>query len=250
MRRLKRQPTDNIATAALRQEILAGSLAPGTRLRQEQLAARLGVSRMPVRQALAVLEGEGLVKTDPWRGTIVAPLDPDAIRDMYAFRGMVERYVAFTLATREAFNVGAIRELIAAGREAATKGDLTRLIGLDLRFHSRLWEAVGNRIVVDVMRGHWAHISRVMAVTLTFTGYRTRVWDEHAAILEAIAEHDAERAGALAESHIAAASTMVMKSLEDRISETAGQTESKQTRVNSATTPVKRRPRSAKVRHA
>jgi DNA-binding GntR family transcriptional regulator len=230
MRRLKRQPTENIATSALRQEILSGSLEPGTRLRQEELAGRLGVSRMPVRQALSVLEGEGLVKIDPWRGTIVAPLDHDAIRDMYAFRQIVERYVASTLATREVFDTGAIHDVIVAGREATSKGNLLRLIGLDLQFHLHLYEAVGNRVIVSVMRGHWAHIRRVMAVTLTFTEHRTRVWDEHAAIVEAIAAHDAERAGALAESHIVAASTMVMKSLENRLAGIAAKTSPKRTK--------------------
>lgn len=171
---------------------------------------------MPVRQALSVLEREGLVIADPWRGTIVAPLDRGAIRDMYAFREIVERYVASTLATRESLDVSALRDLVAAGREATSQRDLSRLIDLDLRFHARLYGAVGNRILVDVMRGQWAHIRRVMAVTLTFTAYRQRVWEEHAAILEAIEARDPERAGALAGSHIAAASAMVMENLEKR----------------------------------
>ena len=61
MRRLRRQPTENLATTELRNAILSGSLAPGTWLRQEELAERFGVSRMPVRQALLALEREGLV---------------------------------------------------------------------------------------------------------------------------------------------------------------------------------------------
>ena len=182
---------------------------------------------MPVRQALSVLEREGLVKADPWRGTIVAPLDREAIRDMYAFREIVERDVASTLARRGGLDVDSLRDLVDAGRKATSDGDLSRLIDLDLRFHSRLYEAVGNRVLVDVMRGQWAHIRRVMAVTLTFTGYRSRVWDEHAAILEAIASRDPERAGALADSHIAAATAMVLENLDKTESEPVPRVKSK-----------------------
>jgi DNA-binding GntR family transcriptional regulator len=216
MRRLKREPAENMATAELRNAILSGSLPPGARLRQEDMAARLGVSRMPIRQALSVLEREGLVRYDAWRGTIVAPLEPEAIRDMYAFRGTVERYVASTLAARPSVEVSALREVVALGRDATSTGDLQRLIDLDLRFHTRLYEAVGNRVLVDVMRGQWAHIRRVMALTLTFKGYRQRVWDEHEAILDAIDAQNAERAGALAGAHMTAATDLVMKSLESR----------------------------------
>ena len=221
MRRLKRSPAENVATAELRKAILSGSLSPGTRLRQEELAARLGVSRMPVRQALSVLEREGLVRTDPWRGAIVAPFDPDAIRDLYAFRAILERSVAATLAQRGDFDPSPFREIIAAGREATSNGDLSRLLELDLRFHTRLYEAVGNRVLLDVMRGQWAHIRRVMAATLTPAGYRKRVWDEHAGILKAIEAHDVGKAGALAEAHISAATVFVMKNVDELMRKSA-----------------------------
>ena len=214
MRRIRREPAENLATKELRNAILSGALEPGIRLRQEDLAARLGVSRMPVRQALSVLEREGLVRTDPWRGTIVAPLDRDAIRDSYAFRGIVERYVAETLAGQRSFDTSALRALIVAGRDAASNGDLVRLIDLDLRFHSLLYEAMGNKVLSDVMKGQWAHIRRVMAVTLTVSEYRQRIWDEHAEIVESIDAHDATRAGAAAQAHTDAASVVVLKNID------------------------------------
>jgi DNA-binding GntR family transcriptional regulator len=171
MRRLKRQPAENLATTELRSAILSGSLRPGVRLRQEELAARLGVSRMPVRQAFSVLEREGLVRTDPWRGTFVALLNRDTIQDLYAFRGIVERYVAQTLAEQH-FDTSAFDELNTAARHAASTRDMTRLIELDLRFHMQLYEGIGNRILLDIMREQWAHVRRLMAVTLTISGYR------------------------------------------------------------------------------
>jgi DNA-binding GntR family transcriptional regulator len=213
MRRLKRQPAENLAATKLRDLILSGSFAPGARLLQEALADRLGVSRMPVRQALLALEREGLVKTDPWRGSIVAPLDPGVIRDMYSVRGILERHVARALAQQDSFNVSAIRATIAAGRRAIMKEDLPRLIDLDLRFHMQLYQAFKNGILLEIMRGHWIHIRRIMALTLTITEYRQQVWDEHAAILSAIEDRNAEKAGILAEAHTTAATATVIKNL-------------------------------------
>jgi DNA-binding GntR family transcriptional regulator len=214
MRTLKREPAESMATVQLRNAILSGSLRPGARLRQEELAARLGVSRMPVRQALSVLEREGLVKTEPWRGTVVALLDGETIRDLYAFRAIVERYVAQTLADQSSFDASAFKPLVKAGRSAILKGDLARLIELDLQFHSRLYEAIGNRILSQVMREQWAHVRRVMALTLTVAGYRKRVWDEHAGIVDAIEAHDPEGAARLAHAHVTAASALVMKNFD------------------------------------
>jgi DNA-binding GntR family transcriptional regulator len=214
MRRLKRQPTENLATTELRNAILTGSLAPGTWLRQEELAERFGVSRMPVRQALLALEREGLVKTDPYRGAIVALLDPDTIRDMYTVRSILERHVARALAERGNFEGSVLHEVIGAGRQATAKGDLQRLIELDLKFHTHLYEAFGNRVLLDVMRGHWTHIRRLMAMTLTLAEYRRRVWEEHAGILKAIEVGDVEGAGELAESHTTGAAITVIEHLE------------------------------------
>jgi DNA-binding GntR family transcriptional regulator len=227
MRRLTREAAEDSATAELRTAILTGSLSPGTRLRQEELAAQFGVSRMPVRQALLSLEREGLVRTDRWHQTIVAPLEVDMIRDMYEFRAVIERYVAETLANRADFDSSPIRDVIAAGRHNVVKGDVERAIELDLQFHTMLYDSVGNQVLSSFMRQQWAHIRRVMAVTLTLPKLRARVWDEHAAVLDAIEAHDPARAAAEAAAHMGAASATLLSQLQpatdvvDRIAEPA-----------------------------
>jgi DNA-binding GntR family transcriptional regulator len=168
---------------------------------------------MPVRQALLTLEREGLVKTDAWRGSVVASLDPDTIRDMYTFRGILEGHVARALAEGGDFDAAEVRDLIAAGRKATMRGDYPRLIELDVQFHTRLYDAFGNRALLDVMRGQWIHIRRLMALTLRVAEYRRLVWDQHASIVEAIEAGDTEQAGALAEHHNTAAAEMVIKRL-------------------------------------
>lgn len=219
MRRIRREPViSEVATAEIRAAILEGTLVPGSRIRQEELAARLGVSRAPIRQALLVLEREGLVQIERWRGAIVAPLDPEFITDIYEFRGAVDAYVAGTLAARGEFDPAPLRQIVAEGRGAVHTEDLPRLIELDLRFHTGLYEAVGNRVLVHVMRAQWSHIRRVMAATLTISGYPRQVWDEHAAILEAIARRQVSRARTLASAHTSAARMVLTGNLGSPVS--------------------------------
>ena len=202
MRRIKREArVADLATQEIRTAILAGTLAPGSRVTQEDLAARLGVSRVPIRQALSALEREGLVQAHPRHGTVVTPLDADVIRDVYEFRGAIDRHVAHTLAERRDFRARPFHELIEVGRVALQTAEPPRVIELDLRFHTGLCEAVGNAVLTEVMRAQWAHIRRLMAVTLTASGYHEHVWEEHAGILAAIETHDPDRAGALAAAH-------------------------------------------------
>ncbi len=193
----------------LRAGIVSGELPPGARLLQEELADRLAVSRAPVRQALVILEREGLVLTDRWKGAVVAPLDLPHIQDLYEFRGAAERFVAETLAQRSVFDTASLRAIIEAGRTAAGLGDLAKLIELDLRFHTRLYEAVGNRVLSDVMDRHWMHTRRVMWATLKARGYPQTAWDEHAAILDAIDAHEPRVAGQRAADHMSAAAARI-----------------------------------------
>lgn len=197
----------------VRRAILSGALPPGSRVTQEQLAHQLAVSRAPVRQAMLILEREGLVQSDRWRGAIVTPLNPTLIRDIYQFRGEIERFVAAHLAARDDFDPTPLRSIVIEGRQAAAAGDIFPLIEIDLRFHTGLYDAVGNQVLSDVMRGQWTHIRRVMGATLAITGYRAQVWDEHTDILNAIAAHDAERAGQCASSHTTAACTALLETL-------------------------------------
>ncbi len=198
-------PLPTRVAAEVRAAILAGALAPGARIKQEALAAELGVSREPVRQALLLLEREGLIRTAPRRGAVVAPLDRQTIRDLYELREAIEGLVAAKVAARRDLDPAPLREIVARGRAAARGGSLARLIDLDLEFHTALYEAAGNRVVAEVMRGQWSHVRRLMGMTLGSAGYRAQAWDEHAALVDAIAVHRAALARAIAARHARAA---------------------------------------------
>jgi len=221
--KIRREAMSDAVTKEIRSSILSGSLPPGKRIRQEELAQLFEVSRVPIREALRVLEGEGLVRNDRWRGAIVAPLDVNLIRDVYEFRGVIDSHVAEILASRTDFNLDKIRKIVKAGQRAAEKQDLGRLVTLDLEFHTALYEATGNAVLCEVMRGQWTHIRRVMGGTLTISGYRAQVWDEHAAMLEAIEQHNPKLAVIRALEHTKAASQRLIENLEKQLKETEQQ---------------------------
>lgn len=218
VRRIQREPIAESVTRRIRAAILSGDLSPGTRIRQEELADLLAVSRAPVRQALIVLERERLVQTDRWRGTIVAPLDVDLVRDLYQFRGAIERDVAATLATDGSrLKTAAVRDIIKAGQEAARKAHTGRLLDLDVRFHTALYDATGNRVVRDVMSSQWIHVRRVMGAALAIPGYPEQVWREHEAILDAIELKDPVLAATRAAAHTEAASRHLQQIVSERM---------------------------------
>ena len=213
MRRLKREPIADLAISELRTAILTGILGPGDRITSEELAAKLGVSRMPVRQALTLLEREGLVKTDRWRGTIVTPLDAALLQNIYGLREIIESAVAAALAQKP-FDSKPVRDLIESGRRVASGTDIMKMIDLDLRFHTMLYDAFGNRVLSDVMIGLWDHVRRVIHAAVVIAGYRREIWDEHEQIVNAIDDRDSDRAAAVSRAHIASSSRIAIRNLD------------------------------------
>lgn len=214
MRVILPEPVASVRAAAeIRMAILDGSLPPGVRVRQEELAAQLGLSREPVRQALAVLEQEGLVHNGVRRRAVIAPIDPALIAEIYGFREVIDAYAA-ERASETDFDPEPLREIVVRGRKAVQAGSVEKLIELDLRFHSQLYRVSANRVVMEVMRTQWSHIRRAMMMTLTAQEYRARVWDEHEAILEAIVARQSSRASKLAFAHARDARVFVTRNLD------------------------------------
>jgi DNA-binding GntR family transcriptional regulator len=210
MKTLKRAPVVSDAADEIRTAILDGKLLPGSRIAQDQLAAQLGVSRLPIRQALLVLEGEGLVLLDHNRGASVAPLDIKFISDVFDFRAVVDSQVAATLAARNNFDSSWLLSLVEEGLTCAKKGELRQ--DLSLRFHTGLYEAIGNSVLITLMEPLLSHVRRVIKLWASVTSperhadpiLRSHVlmWEEHAAIMDAIARHRVGLARALARVHV------------------------------------------------
>lgn len=186
------------AYRALVDAISAGVLAPGERFTQEALAERLAVSRQPVLQALRLLKADGLVQDAPGRGLQVAPLDAALIAHVYAVRGALDALAARLAAARRAVMPPA---LLRAGRAAAQAGDVPALIEADLAFHQALYAASGNPLIQRSAAPHWCQIRRAMGAVLQTGDAPRTVWDQHAAIADAVAAGDAARAADLAQRH-------------------------------------------------
>ncbi len=199
---------------AILAEISSGALAPGDRIIQEQLAQALGVSRQPVQQALALLRNQGVLQDAPGRGLLVAPLDPTHVQHMYDIRAVIEG-----LAARRAAELGAERAakagpaLIDAGRKAVAAGSVARMIAADMKFHEFIYGLSSNPLIAPALATHLTYTQRVMGEVLIRDEKPRDIWDQHEAILKAIAEGDGERAETLVRLHLTQAAGFMVTRL-------------------------------------
>ncbi len=195
---------------ALLDAIRDGSLAPGARLTQEDIAQQLAVSRQPVLQALRLLKKDGLVMDAPGRGLQVTPLDPQVVGQVYQVRGALDALAA-RLAAQQQYRIAPA--LIAQGRKAAAGRDIDAMIEADIAFHAAIYEGSGNPLIAQSAQLHWHHVRRVMGAVLQTTPQRESLWDEHQAIADAIAVGDADTAGRLIDEHSRRASEALGRQL-------------------------------------
>jgi DNA-binding GntR family transcriptional regulator len=190
--------------------ITDGSLAPGERLTQEEIADQLQISRSPVLQALRLLKKDGFIQDAPGRGVQVAPLDPEWIGRLYEVRGALDALAARLAAqARHAIDPA----LIERGRLAAEGNELKAIIDADLAFHNAIYAASGNPLIAESAHRYWGHLRRVMGAVHRASTQRSTIWDEHQAIADAIAQGDPERAVLLTDLHIRRARTNVVHRL-------------------------------------
>jgi DNA-binding GntR family transcriptional regulator len=198
-----------IAAGELRTAIVRGELAPGQKVRQEAAAKQLGISLVPVREALKTLAGEGLLTYKPQRGYFVTELHDDAVRDIYAVRSLLE-------AETERLAVGNLREQdlhtmrtqIRTQEIAATTHDAVEMIAANRRFHFTIFVRCRNPWLVRYVAQLWDTLDPLRVIT-----YR-RMWldsqeqlipdevlGEHRRILTALEKRTYERALQLLAKH-------------------------------------------------
>lgn len=190
------------ATELIREAIVDGRLPPGRRLKEEELAGELGISRTPVREALLILQAEGLVDAAPNRGAVVRSHDASDLEDLYQLRALLEGYAA----RRAAANVS---EAAVAGLaescerfEGLIDGDVQELVKENLFFHNVILDAAGSRRVSELVR-------KVIELPLV---YRSYIWysvDQrrisahyHRQITRALQARDGERAELVMKEHV------------------------------------------------
>ncbi|GAA4340429.1 GntR family transcriptional regulator [Pigmentiphaga soli] len=190
----------------LLQQILNGQLPPGARINEPDVAARLGVSRVPVREALRELESSGLVVSRKHAGVFVRQPDADEIRGLYDLRALLDGYAGrrtaqLTLPQRMAL-ADALDASIAAMRAAEDARDVSTYYAENLRFHWLMVEAADNLPVVETYRGvvQKLHLSRLKNLSQDM-GMRASI-AEHIEIAQALRAGDPARCEALLASHV------------------------------------------------
>ncbi|MBK9133136.1 MAG: GntR family transcriptional regulator [Betaproteobacteria bacterium] len=186
--------------------ICDGALAPGDRVTQDELALRLQVSRQPVGTALGQLKQQGFLVERGRRGLQVAPIDPARFDAIYELRSALEPLAASLAAKRAtAAQIDEGRALIAHGRQVVAAGDSRASLLADVAFHEWIYRTCGNALVVQSMQTHWQHLRRSMGEVLRHPELARVVWDEHAAVLDAIARGDAGAAAKAIGDHVTTA---------------------------------------------
>lgn len=170
---------------ALRQEIVAGSLEPGSRLVETSLSERFDVSRGPVRDALRELEAEGLVESSR-RGSFVVGLSERDLSELYSLRGALEAFALRSVAASDEVDWRPFGECVEAMSLAADRNDAEAFAEADLRFHHCFYAGSGNRRLLLV----WVQMEPTFKALLDFTNAQDRdlhpAFQSHRFILESI----------------------------------------------------------------
>lgn len=201
----------DVIASEIRDAIFSGDLRPGSRIDQDKLASELGVSRLPIREALIALENESLVENIPRRGSFVAPLSRTDVFDHYNILGLVSG-IAVERATA---NIG--REVALLGEVlgiqcSADDADARREAGLE--FHRIIHKASQSRRLLAVLRGLAAGMPR--SLYCSSLEWEAESMREHREMYSAIAAGDGSAARAATEKHMRTSAQYAVEALEAR----------------------------------
>jgi DNA-binding GntR family transcriptional regulator len=198
---IRRQTTVTLVADELRRRIMAGALPEGQQLRQEALAADLGVSRIPVREALRQLEAEGFVAIQSHRGAVVSKLSLDEIIELFELRIRLEGWL-LALAIPEMGNddlerADAALQTMISNRKIENWGQL------NWDFHAALYAPSGRGATLRILRRINENMDRYIRLQISLTSGQLKAHREHKQILQLCRARDTVRAVAALEEHIA-----------------------------------------------
>ena len=204
----RHQPLNKVVADAIRERILAGDYAPGERLAEEGLSEELGISRMPVREALRALAAEGMVTLSPRRGASVTQYSDAQAQELIEVRATLEALNAKLAAKRhDPAQIAELRRILDDGSRITETTDLARIQAANARFHEALSALGDNSVLRTIVRS-----LRDRSAIIFAKQSRLRVranWEEHAGIVRAVIAGDADLAALLASRHVFNAATML-----------------------------------------
>jgi DNA-binding GntR family transcriptional regulator len=196
----------------MREAIVRGELAPGTHLLETELAEEFGVSRWPIRQAIARLEEEYLVITYPHRGAYVVGLSREDVKEIYSIRDLLEGYAVRQAVKRlQPEHLEQLERLVEQMVESARVGNMQAFFDADMRFHQFIFEIAGSKRLL----GMWQLLAGPVRVLLLIGARREqdlirRVAKRHRAVVTALEAQDPHAARAAIQEHLCEAEKQVM----------------------------------------
>jgi len=203
------------AYGQLRRMIVRLDFAPGDVLREDALQDTLGMSRTPIREALQRLAREHFVTVIPRRGMFVSGIDVSELGLLFETRSVLEPYAARLAAARGTSEHWDAMEAALDGVGAASGNQ--DLMEIDRQGHEIMWEAAGNRFLVDTLDMLYAQSDRLWHLYLAEGADMTHAVDEHGEIMEALRSADGDRAGELMEEHIRSFDAQIRHAVTDRL---------------------------------
>lgn len=210
-----RQSNTEMAYREIRRQILENEMPAGFQITEQDLAARLNVSRTPTREALLRLAGEGLVEIWPRHGMRVKRVSVDDVREIYEILTALESNAAALAAKRKPprEQIEAMRACIKDMDKALRKNDLKEWAMADERFHRLLTEASGNSRFVEIVDTYFGQAHRLRMMTLGLRPKPSGSNRDHEAVVKAIAKGDAEAAQRIHRDHRVRSAEMMIELL-------------------------------------
>lgn len=208
---LERDTTAKVVAGRLRDEIQIGTLQPGTRLRQNDIARRFGVSTTPVREAFAQLQAEGLVRIDPHRGAVVFHPTVEDLKEFYEIREVLE-----SLAVSQAIphlDADRVKELNALIEKMRRADDPRRWLKLNDQFHLRLYERADRPRLTGLIESVRDASTPYIYMFVAGRPPSARADDEHQRILDACTRGDRKAAETAIKDHLRSASRDLVRFL-------------------------------------
>lgn len=202
--------TDQIVTE-LRHQIISGQLPEGAPLRQEKLAAELGVSRVPLREAIRQLEAEGLVVSELHKGTVVSSLSLEEIEELFEIRERIETWLFETAIPNMTEADFALAEAIT--EEAMARGDVENWGELNWRFHEALYRPSGHMIALRLLRTVHDNANRYVNLQIAVAADVARELSDHQALIAFARLGDIRRGVDTLRAHIQRVSRNLVASL-------------------------------------
>lgn len=187
----------------LKKQIVVGKIKDGERLVEDTLAAEFGVSKTPVREALARLISEKLVERIPRKGVVVRAMSYEEVVDFLEVREVLEKFAIRKAAQKVSdVDIAILKQILDESDEAAKEGDPYRYSDLDLAFHSKIIDMSDSTAIKEIIPRVYDQIRVVMRASVSLPNRFHNSVDEHRRILEALVESCPKAAEARMEEHI------------------------------------------------